>query len=85
MSDHLNDLDGPIAVVTRTSRLTGQESTMRLPVSPRRIFDWYDTPLPERPYVQDAFPDLDAGQREFLVTGITPDEWERVIGDEPDE
>lgn len=32
--------------------------------------------------IQDAFPFLDAGEREFLMSGITPDEWDRMFGDE---
>ena len=33
--------------------------------------------------VQDAFPDLDADAREFLMTGITPEEWAETFP--PDE
>ena len=29
--------------------------------------------------IQDAFPDLDADQREFLMTGITPAEWAEMF------
>jgi hypothetical protein len=32
--------------------------------------------------IQEAFPTLNAEQREFLMTGITPDEWTRVFGEE---
>ena len=34
--------------------------------------------------LQDAFPTLTAGQREFIKTGITEDEWERFIGSDED-
>jgi hypothetical protein len=34
-------------------------------------------------YIQDAFPMLNANQREFVKTGITPAEWEKMFG--PDE
>ena len=30
--------------------------------------------------IQDAFPMLDAGQREFIKTGITPEEWDNMFG-----
>jgi hypothetical protein len=36
-------------------------------------------------HVQDAFPELDAGQREILVTGIGPEEWAEVFGDGDEE
>jgi hypothetical protein len=32
--------------------------------------------------IQDAFPTLSADEREFLKTGITPDEWEAIFGKE---
>jgi hypothetical protein len=32
--------------------------------------------------IQDAFPMLDAGQREFIKTGITPEEWDAAFGEE---
>lgn len=31
-------------------------------------------------HIQDVFPDLSADQREFLKTGITPEEWEAEFG-----
>jgi hypothetical protein len=33
-------------------------------------------------YIQDAFPDLTNGQREFIKTGITSEEWKKYIGDD---
>lgn len=30
-------------------------------------------------YIQSAFPSLTAGQREFLMTGVTPDEWSELF------
>ena len=32
--------------------------------------------------IQDAFPFLSPGEREFLMTGITPEEWDSIFGDE---
>lgn len=34
--------------------------------------------------VQDAFPYLNADEREFLMTGITPDEWKKIFGESED-
>tara|TARA_R110002012_G_scaffold118979_1_gene267950 strand:- start:386 stop:556 length:171 start_codon:yes stop_codon:yes gene_type:complete len=31
--------------------------------------------------IQDAFPNLTPDEREFLKTGITPDEWDAMFGD----
>jgi hypothetical protein len=30
--------------------------------------------------VQNAFPNLDADDREFIVSGITPEEWDATYG-----
>ena len=32
-------------------------------------------------HIQDAFPNLTADQREFLMTGATPEEWDAIFGD----
>lgn len=33
-------------------------------------------------HVQDVVPHLSADDREFLITGITADEWEQMLGEE---
>lgn len=30
-------------------------------------------------YLQEAFPFLSAGEREFILSGITPDEWAEIF------
>ena len=32
--------------------------------------------------IQEAFPFLNADQREFLLTGLTPEQWDELFGDE---
>jgi hypothetical protein len=32
--------------------------------------------------IQDAMPNLTSDEREFIVSGITKDEWDSVFGDE---
>lgn len=34
--------------------------------------------------IQDAFPTLQPDEREFLQSGITPDEWKELFGQEED-
>lgn len=36
-------------------------------------------------FVQDVCPHLSPGEREFLITGITPEEWDRLIGSDEDD
>ena len=61
--------------VVKLSYLTGKQNQMVLPVTQEQISRWAGGEL-----VQDVFPDLDENQREFLITGITPDEWENALG-----
>jgi|TARA_B100000131_G_scaffold240447_1_gene232745 hypothetical protein len=32
--------------------------------------------------IQDAMPHLNADEREFIKTGITPEEWDETFGEE---
>lgn len=32
--------------------------------------------------IQDALPEVSADEREFIMSGITPDMWERIFGRE---
>jgi hypothetical protein len=67
----------------RISELTGKDGVMTFPAA---MYDdialWLTAPWQFRPHVQDAFPQLDADHREFLMTGITPEEWAELMGPE---
>lgn len=56
--------------VSMTCPLSGQTSVMELPITPEQLRRWE-----QGEFVQDVFPHLTADQREFLMTGITPEEW----------
>ena len=64
--------------VTRQSVLTRKMNTMELPILQEHL-DIYDKIGGFN--VQDIFPQLDAEQREFLINGVTPQEWTKYIGD----
>ena len=57
--------------ITRTSMLTGITRTIDLPVTLGQIAQWQSGTL-----IQTAMPDLTADDREFIMTGITVDEWD---------
>jgi len=61
--------------ITRTSRLTGNTSVMDLPITREQLAAWIDGEL-----IQNAMPHLNADQREFVITGITPAEWQAAFG-----
>lgn len=68
--------------ITRRSDLSGVTRSMTMPIPVEKWDRWLNTPPSERPHVQDYFPELNADQREFILTGITPEEWEEVFGED---
>ena len=67
--------------VTRQSVITKKINTMELPITQEHL-DPYETVGDM--LIQDAFPNLDKEQREFLLSGITPQEWNDTFGEEDD-
>jgi hypothetical protein len=65
--------------VTRTSMLSGVTRTREIDVTADQLKAWHDGLL-----IQNAMPHLSADDREFLITGITPKEWDNeFLEDEP--
>jgi hypothetical protein len=62
--------------ITRISRLTGNIAIMDLPVTREQLAAWVNGEL-----IQNAMPHLTADQREFILTGITPAEWQAAFGE----
>jgi len=62
-------------LVTKKHLLTGAMNTMDLPVTQEQM-DLYNSP--KRPNVQDIFPDLDVDQREFLISGMLPGDYDNM-------
>ncbi len=62
--------------IVRTSPFTGQLHSMELNVTENQLADWNSGTL-----AQTAFPQLSAAHREFIMTGITPSEWNRLFGE----
>ena len=65
--------------LTRQSRLTGRINTMELPVTMEQLAAYARGGI----LIQDAFPNLTPDQREFIMTGITADEWDAHFGEYP--
>ena len=65
--------------ITRKSMITGIEHTLDLPVTAEQLAAYENGAL-----LQNAFPDLDPPNREFIKTGVTPEEWKQhVVGSSP--
>ncbi|AWY06140.1 hypothetical protein PBI_SUZY_35 [Gordonia phage Suzy] len=66
---------------TKASQLTGETHTRVIPVSPKALEEWLvGQANGSAPHIQVAFPELSADDREFILTGITPEEWESAFG-----
>ena len=50
---------------------------MEIPVTQEQLDAWKDGML-----IQKAMPNLTPDQREFIMTGITPEEWDDAYGEE---
>lgn len=76
----LNILDPDNIEVTATSMITGKQHTMKLPITFQQFLQWEEG----GETIQEVFPHLTPSQREFLMTGITDEEWDKYIK-EPEE
>jgi hypothetical protein len=62
-------------IITRKSPVTGVTHSLDLPVTEQQIQAWQEGQL-----IQNVFPDLSPGDREFIKTGITNAEWNDMFG-----
>jgi hypothetical protein len=65
--------------ITNISNLSGKEHTMELDVTIEQL-ERFENRRETGEYVQTIFPHLTKGEREFLLTGITPTEWDNMFG-----
>jgi len=61
--------------ITRTSMFSGVERTIDLPITEQQIAAWISGTL-----IQKAMPQLSADEREFVMTGVTDQEWSDEFG-----
>ena len=60
--------------IIRTSMFTGKERTKDLPVTQKQLDDWEGGMV-----IQKAIPHLSDSDREFIMTGVTDDEWNETF------
>ena len=65
-------------LITRTSP-SGRTITLDVPCTPEQIERWRSGVL-----IQHAMPDVPPPLREFVKTGVSPQEWEELFGTGPD-
>ena len=66
--------------ITKTSIFSGNTNTMELNVTQEQLTAWESGVN-----IQVAMPQLNAEEREFVKTGMTPTEWDELFGEEEDE
>lgn len=65
-------------LVIKKSIISGATNSREIDVSRETLEAWEAGGI----LIQDAFPHLSADDREFLVSGITPEEWEEHFSEE---
>lgn len=69
--------------ITAVSIITGKINSMEINVSEEKMIQWLNKRNAGTDgLIQHEFPELSAGEREFFVSGITPEEWAQHIGNE---
>ena len=63
--------------IVRTSRISGNTNVMDIDITTDQFLSWIDGSL-----IQDVMPDISADEREFIMTGTTPDEWDAMFGED---
>ena len=65
-------------IVARKSDWSGITRSMELPITEQQCYLWAS----RQRLIQDAFPQLSTAEREFLITGMTKEEWGEAFSEE---
>ena len=63
--------------IERKSMFTGRVQALELDVTDQELSSWENGLV-----AQKAFPRLSAADREFIMTGVTGEEWDSEMGEE---
>lgn len=64
-------------LITKRSVVSYKDHTLDIPITQAQYDQWQTGTL-----IQDCMPNLSPGQREFLITGITPSEWDSIFDED---
>ena len=68
--------------ITRTSMLSGKESTFDLNVTEEQMEEFNS---PNRRKIQHIFPNITSAEREFIKTGYTTEDWIAMFGEDDED
>ena len=63
-------------IVTKKSSISGKIHSMDLDITDEQLSEYYNGDK----LIQDIFPNLSPDEREFIMSGITPEEWDSMFG-----
>lgn len=69
-------------IIERKSIVTGKVYEMEINITTQQLFDFMNG---RSGLAQEAFPDLSVDEREFIISGIHPIEWNELFGNEEEE
>ena len=64
-------------LISNISPVTGNMNTLDLPITSDQVREWKNGGL-----IQNVMPHLDPDEREFLISGCTPGDWDELFGSE---
>ena len=63
-----------IMLITRKSPFSGKTNSMDIAITESQLERWKAGEL-----IQSVAPELNADEREFIITGTTPEEWDSLF------
>lgn len=66
-------------IVEKQSIVSGKVYQMDINITEEQLFNFING---RSGLAQEAFPDLSIDEREFIISGIHPDEWNELFGNE---
>lgn len=66
----------PGCIVSRISPYNGDHNNLIMDITKEQYFAWRDGTL-----IQNAFPNLTVDEREFILTGLLGDEFNKFVGE----
>tara|TARA_R100000781_G_scaffold12394_2_gene11000 strand:+ start:1783 stop:2145 length:363 start_codon:yes stop_codon:yes gene_type:complete len=82
--DYAAKADGDNTLFTRKSIVSGTLSTITIAMHLDEFLCCFAMWAHDKCLIQDCFPDLDDNEREFIMSGITVEEWTEIYGPDDD-